>query len=437
MLHLTLTLGVLLSPALALFLPTDNGPLKPDDLIQYGVVFDAGSSGTRVRVYTYTLSVGDGASPLGFTGMTEVDRYKVKPGLSTFAKKPQGIMNYLKPHMELAKTVVPKNKRAHTPIFVLATAGMRLEAKQDTEDVMNEVRRILSNTSFNPFNYTRPNVQVLSGEEEGVFAWVALNYILGFFDSYKSPHESTGIMEMGGGSTQIAFIPDSQPWAFQYTLILGLRKYDLYVHSHLNYGKNGVQRQIAEYLAATGTVYNPCLLVGDTQTYLLENGTYVQNIGIGSPQDCLTILATFVEIPTGQEISCQPKPCAVENNYQPQLPNMTYFAVGEFDGTPQDLGVLQSDYGLDIDVLKAEGEHYCQTTVEDATAKGIKRSDVSEDCVMSLYIPTLLGAYGITNTTHVYATPVLKGKGIEWAMGALIVDISERLSGIHSAMRRR
>ena len=63
--------------------------------------------------------------------------------------------------------------------------GMRLEAKDDAFDVMTEVRRLLSNTTFNPFLYSHNQVQIISGEEEGVFAWVALNYIVGFFDKIK------------------------------------------------------------------------------------------------------------------------------------------------------------------------------------------------------------------------------------------------------------
>ncbi len=45
-------------------------------------------------------------------------------------------------------------------------------------------------------------VQAITGEQEGVYAWLAVNYALGRLGS--STHESVGVLDMGGGSAQIA-----------------------------------------------------------------------------------------------------------------------------------------------------------------------------------------------------------------------------------------
>ena len=47
-------------------------------------------------------------------------------------------------------------------------------------------------------------VRTLSGEEEGAFAWISLNYLNGFFEA-GSKVEDYGVLETGGASTQVFF----------------------------------------------------------------------------------------------------------------------------------------------------------------------------------------------------------------------------------------
>jgi len=50
--------------------------------------------------------------------------------------------------------------------------------------VMEHIDSIMANSSFQPFHYASPHSsRILSGEEEGVFAWIAVNYLLGVFSN--------------------------------------------------------------------------------------------------------------------------------------------------------------------------------------------------------------------------------------------------------------
>lgn len=52
------------------------------------------------------------------------------------------------------------------------------------------------------------SVRIISGEEEGLFGWVAVNYLMDGFASHEEKHRATyGFLDMGGASTQIAFEP--------------------------------------------------------------------------------------------------------------------------------------------------------------------------------------------------------------------------------------
>ena len=60
---------------------------------------------------------------------------------------------------------------------------MRSLIEDKTVEVLNIINATLSNSSINPFHYRSSNLRVLSGEEEGAFAWVAINYFYGVFNS--------------------------------------------------------------------------------------------------------------------------------------------------------------------------------------------------------------------------------------------------------------
>ena len=71
---------------------------------------------------------------------------------------------------------------------------------------------------------------------------------------------------MGGGSTQIVFLPEAPIYANMFPVRIGGQDYKLYAHSYLFYGQNFIISRINEYLVRThGNTHqleNPCMLVG-------------------------------------------------------------------------------------------------------------------------------------------------------------------------------
>jgi len=63
---------------------------------------------------------------------------------------------------------------------------MRLLLQERMSTVMSHVDAIMADSSFNRFHYaSERSSRILSGEEEGVFAWIAANYLLGRFDNHR------------------------------------------------------------------------------------------------------------------------------------------------------------------------------------------------------------------------------------------------------------
>jgi len=48
------------------------------------------------------------------------------PGLSTYDKNTTNSAEYLRPLLEFAANIIPAHKHKETPLYIMATAGMRL-----------------------------------------------------------------------------------------------------------------------------------------------------------------------------------------------------------------------------------------------------------------------------------------------------------------------
>jgi hypothetical protein len=161
----------------------------------YGIVIDAGSSGCRLHVYKYSP-----ARPVPQIYPADLS-LKIKPGLSSFADNPAAAGASLTQLVQFAQDNVPASMRADTPLFLMATAGLRRVEERVAEEILESCRKVLSGSGF----MFRPEwAIVISGTFEGVYAWVAANYALGNLGTRAA--ETTGVVELGGASAQVTAI---------------------------------------------------------------------------------------------------------------------------------------------------------------------------------------------------------------------------------------
>ncbi|KAI9087549.1 hypothetical protein K1719_030419 [Acacia pycnantha] len=179
----------------------------------YTVVVDCGSTGTRVNVHEWTVdSVSTTDLPILLhsypDNTTRSSLWKsscqyhcmqTEPGLDKFVNNSSGVKESLEPLIIWAEKLVPRERHKDTPIFVLATAGLRRLTSSDAEQVLEDVEAVVKDHSF---MYRKSWIRVLSGREEAYYGWVALNYKIGSFVDYpKSP--TLGLLDLGGSSLQI------------------------------------------------------------------------------------------------------------------------------------------------------------------------------------------------------------------------------------------
>ncbi|KAJ5450126.1 guanosine-diphosphatase [Penicillium daleae] len=234
---------------------------KPFDsskpLIQYALMVDAGSTGSRIHVYRF--------NNCGSTPELENEIFEqTKRRRVALASVPTGRM--LKALLAVALQNVPEEYRSCTPIAVKATAGLRLLGPELSKNILEAVRTRLETVyPFAVVSREKGGVEIMDGSDEGVYAWITTNYLLG---KIGGPDETptAAIFDLGGGSTQIVFQPTFEKSKaggmpehlaegdHKYELKFGGREFDLYQHSHLGYGlmsaRESMNRVVLEAMLA-------------------------------------------------------------------------------------------------------------------------------------------------------------------------------------------
>ena len=102
----------------------------------HGIVIDAGSSGTRMRIYQWEES----ADCTKLPNFVEVVNEKKTPGISSFAGQVEGLGDYMEGLLTLAREAVPERDHSHTPLYVMATAGELLDPDGTDYPMFNRFR---------------------------------------------------------------------------------------------------------------------------------------------------------------------------------------------------------------------------------------------------------------------------------------------------------
>jgi Golgi nucleoside diphosphatase len=195
---------------------------------EHGMMIDAGSTGSRLHLYEWdprvlrdSKDVQEAVSgrKISFPGTESRWTERLRPGLSEFAQYEgreleSRLEEYLKPLIKFAKTILheKEDEFKNFPIYLRATAGMRILESEERAKVINAVRKLFKNETYCPFYFEDEQARVLSGEEEAIYDWAGVNFLMGNLveeskgsGTVLNPKKTYGALDLGGGSTQIAF----------------------------------------------------------------------------------------------------------------------------------------------------------------------------------------------------------------------------------------
>jgi guanosine-diphosphatase len=437
-------------------------PSKP--LVQYTLMIDAGSTGSRIHVYKF--------NNCGPTPELESEVFKMtekKPegsGLSSYKTDAEGAAKSLDVLMDVAMQTVPDEYKSCSPVAVKATAGLRLLGVEMSGKILEAVRTRLETVyPFPVVSRENNGVEIMKGEDEGVYAWITTNYLLGNIGSPDNT-PTAAIFDLGGGSTQIVFQPtfkgaqDGGPpekladGDHKYELKFGGREFTLYQHSHLGYGlmsaRGAVHRLVVEnmYKATPSStewlkksILNPCLAPNMTRTVdvTLSEGHALGpkvTVQMEGPPDALPAQCrALAEGILHKDATCDLAPCSFNGIHQPSLEKTfgheDVYIFSYFYDRTQPLGMPESFTLRELHDLTAkvcEGEESwgifagIEGTLEDL-------KDRPEWCLDLNFMSALLHTgYEMPIDREVKIAKQIKGNELGWCLGASL-PLLEKGSG--------
>lgn len=307
----------------------------------YGIIIDAGSSHTDITVYKWP-------SDSKYKGTAKVKQIAFSTcsssGISSFKDNPEQAGLVISTCIDtIAIKSVPKHDRSQTPIYVGATAGMRLlcaRKKNACDQVMQAVTGALDKSEF---KHNNQSARILTGKEEGVFGWMTVNLLKKRIANKQDDHNNAstfGALDMGGASAEISFIPKagtSVPEQYSKKLKVYGDTYPLYTHSFLCFGlKEAERRLLASLVQRSGyatNVTNPCYPAGFMRTVFAydiwmlpcsmkpKSNIFPLNpdqeyliTGTSDPNQCREIIRSLFN-----ETECEFGSCSFNGAYQPEL----------------------------------------------------------------------------------------------------------------------
>ncbi|XP_065882910.1 ectonucleoside triphosphate diphosphohydrolase 7-like isoform X2 [Dysidea avara] len=435
----------------------------PENLIEhnFAVVIDAGSSGSRVFIYHWPKHDGDPSHLLKIDQLFDVNGVpvvkKVEPGLSAFADHPQDAYAYMKPLLDFAVSHIPLSKQEDTLLYVLATAGMRL-LPTDTQYNIMEHLQLMIKSEYN-FYLPESSVEVISGKLEGVYSWIAINYLLGKFDvSHHSSSEdgspvinTVGSVDMGGGSIQVAFeIPEEMDEDILPCRVVDinlgcgiknhLHKHRVYVTTFLGYGANEALRlymqrhKLRHHKNSTNrfSVFDPCLPLHMTY-HLSVSDIPMTLIGTGNYTACRESLIPLLSSPKDTHKDDKDfitaAECSEDTLYE--LPinftTMPFYGFSEFWYTMNDILGLGGAY--ERSSFDSHAAEFCHTSWDLSRKRymehlypkaGMHR--LKYQCFKSSWMSLILhNALGFPQDySHLQSANQVHGRNVQWTLGALL-----------------
>ncbi|XP_015734209.1 ectonucleoside triphosphate diphosphohydrolase 2 [Coturnix japonica] len=435
---LLLALGCLLG---ILLLCLGSGDTRGPPSFKYGIVLDAGSSHTAVFIYKWPADKENDTGVVSEHSMCDVEG----PGISSYSSKPPDAGKSLEHCLSQAMRDVPKEKHAGTPLYLGATAGMRLLRIADPQSSDAVLSAVMATLKSYPFDFR--GAKILSGEEEGVFGWVTANYLLENFikrgwlgEWIQSKKRTLGAMDFGGASTQITFETSDAIEDPKNEVMLKLygQPYKVYTHSFLCYGRDQVlKRLLSKILQAEnyqGTVANPCWPTGYRKSLSLSSiydspctekekpglplNTTVIMSGTGNGNLCAVHVSKLFDF-----TNCSFSRCSFDDVFQPEVSG-NFIAFSAFFYTVDFIQtVMERPVHLPSD-LKDAAEAICATSWNELYQKAPRLEKRLPDyCATSVFVYLLITkGYNFNNRSFPNIAFQKKAgeTSIGWALGYML-----------------
>ncbi|KAK6637796.1 hypothetical protein RUM44_008218 [Polyplax serrata] len=380
----------------------------------YGIVIDAGSTGSRALVYEFISSrCGD------VVKLHKEFFHETQPGLSDFVTNPEGAARSIQKLLLMAKQDIPRRHWAETFVTLMATAGLRLLPQQQQEQLLKCVNKTLVNSGFR----TGPDsVSIIDGQYEGLLSWFSINLLLDTFERRKS--YPVAALDMGGASTQVTFVPFVQDFVpftqiqFLYNIVAYHKLYTVYSRSFLGLGLNEARLRILKLGANRfQTNFRTVCLNPHTKTNWTYRGVTYTVEG-KDPSVRGTPITSGISANAVNYRACEDViQFVILNNFQKIVPprNQNIFAFSGYYYTVLEAGIIPPQGGaLFLYELIINTKQFCF----------LNNSRMPFLCMDLIYIIVLLrDLYGLSVYDKIMFVKTIHGHQVNWALAVAFLNL--------------
>lgn len=393
------------------------------------VVIDAGSSGSRAHLYTLGVPK--------LETIREVWSMKQWPGLSACARDMNVSGSAKKNVSHLLDALAAQCQTRHmdcsrAPVYLRATAGLRLLPAHDRDRIMQGAAAAIRQSIF---QLTSPP-RTVPGSEEALYDWLFVNAAARALDAPAL--RTFAVLDLGGGSTQIAFEPTSPGASSGGMRRLGstLGSRNLYAVSRLGLGMNEAHAGVLA--KRRGTERHPCELPGDYEGCRSAVSDFVravdERVGLG-PQARTPPLPPMMQL------------VGLDNFYFIVLALWSGDATRAPSSAALPPGLADANGRLPpaptLPEIEAQARRVCALSVEALRLdvgglernKKLKAEKLPKACTCAALVVVLARElYGVTDAQRIATVAEIGSFDASWALGAMVYEIAQGMETQHSWM---
>lgn len=344
-------------------------------------VVDAGSTGSRLHLYAYDTDAQD--APIH---VDELWAKKIEPGLASVEPTADHINAYL-------NQLFSNATGQHIPLYFYSTGGMRLLSQPKQQRYYHAINEWFASQS----QWSLKDAKTITGREEGLFGWLAINYQLGTLQSPTEP--LLNVMDMGGASVQVSF-PVTTTYGINPDDLIQVDLYNrhiqLFIHSFLGLGQTEVSHQYSDM--------KHCF----PNDYPLPNGSLGQGDAFSCQADVTGLINTVHHVRTLIEP-------AIKNN-----PELSWYAISGLSALAQSEPFhFDQNQLTNQDLLDQAHHQLCQATWETLLTQYPDNHYIHTNCLTaSYYYALMVDGYGIQPEQTIHYLP--KTEAPDWTLGAIL-----------------
>ncbi|XP_027932301.1 probable apyrase 6 isoform X3 [Vigna unguiculata] len=382
--------------------------------VSFALAFRAGPDALRLSVYHF---LGPGLSLLAAAHSAAA-----VPG---FDAPPDALRGAVAELVRFAKGKVPHREWGNTVVRLAASEELEQLGSEEAEKVLECCRRALKASGF---LFKDEWARVVSGEEQGISSWVAVNYALGNLG--REPQETTGIVELGGASLQVASTKLNADLAHSLrTIRLSGVTYNLYTWSLPQLGQDVAWKSLEERLkyrelklsskSSKRNITNACIPRGYEYPQI-SDASYVKHPIFQPAGNFTTCKSEAFSLLKRTEDRCLHPACKITSSFSELL--------GEQDSKSflYTSEILRMAPRTSLFQLEEAGRHYCEDhwdALKDQHNQ-IDYLDLLQYCFSSAYMLALLhDVLGIAMEEKRVGFGNEKiNSHVDWTLGSFIIE---------------